>query len=148
ERQLEELVRFVSFRMNPRAGFISEPAVVMESRSTNHGFVGLRSGEFVIAPMRGELADETGVIGLPDQQQFVVRLLTHDHDVSIMPMGVLLTPIIRKQDLALDDLRGKRFAVDANGELYQFLALIRLRDGSPSAPENRAGPGKPPVTCR
>src|SRR5438477_1690951 len=46
-------------------------------------------------------------------------------------MGVLLTPIIVKQDLALDDLRGNRFAVDANGELYQFLALIRLRDGSP-----------------
>jgi flap endonuclease-1 len=46
-------------------------------------------------------------------------------------MGVLLTPIILKQELALDDLSGKRFAVDANGELYQFLALIRLRDGSP-----------------
>jgi flap endonuclease-1 len=46
-------------------------------------------------------------------------------------MGVLLTPIIVKQNLALEDLRGKRLAVDANGELYQFLALIRLRDGSP-----------------
>ena len=46
-------------------------------------------------------------------------------------MGVLLTPIAVKRDLTLDDLRGKRFAVDANGELYQFLALIRLRDGSP-----------------
>jgi flap endonuclease-1 len=46
-------------------------------------------------------------------------------------MGVLLTPIIVKQDLTLDDLCGKRFAVDANGEVYQFLALIRLRDGSP-----------------
>ena len=46
-------------------------------------------------------------------------------------MGVLLTPIAIKQDLALEDLRGKRVAVDANGELYQFLALIRLRDGSP-----------------
>jgi flap endonuclease-1 len=46
-------------------------------------------------------------------------------------MGVLLTPIIVKRDSTLDDLRGKRFAVDANGELYQFLALIRLRDGSP-----------------
>src|SRR2546425_8057180 len=46
-------------------------------------------------------------------------------------MGVLLTPIVIKQDLALEDLRGKRFAVDGNGELYQFLALIRLRDGSP-----------------
>src|SRR2546422_8290980 len=46
-------------------------------------------------------------------------------------MGVLLTPIIIKQNLTLEDLRGKRLAVDTNGELYQFLALIRLRDGSP-----------------
>jgi flap endonuclease-1 len=46
-------------------------------------------------------------------------------------MGVLLTPIIVKQQLALEDLRGRRLAVDGNGELYQFLALIRLRDGSP-----------------
>src|SRR5262245_33839068 len=46
-------------------------------------------------------------------------------------MGVALTPIVIKQTLALEDLRGKRLAVDANGELYQFLALIRMRDGSP-----------------
>ena len=48
-------------------------------------------------------------------------------------MGVLLTPIIVKQTVALEDLRGKRLALDGNGELYQFLALIRLRDGSPLA---------------
>src|ERR1051326_860794 len=46
-------------------------------------------------------------------------------------MGVPLTPIIIKQNVTLEDLRGKRLAVDTNGELYQFLALIRLRDGSP-----------------
>src|SRR5262249_7712892 len=46
-------------------------------------------------------------------------------------MGVLLTPIIIKQTLKLEDLRGKSLAVDGNGEFYQFLALIRLRDGSP-----------------
>lgn len=46
-------------------------------------------------------------------------------------MGIGLTPIIIKQAIALEHLRGKRLAVDANGELYQFLALIRLRDGSP-----------------
>lgn len=46
-------------------------------------------------------------------------------------MGVLLTPIAVKQSLALEDLRGKRLAIDGNGELYQFLALIRLRDGAP-----------------
>src|SRR5262245_46865021 len=46
-------------------------------------------------------------------------------------MGVLLTPIIVKKQLSLSDLRGRRLAVDGNGELYQFLALIRLRDGTP-----------------
>ena len=46
-------------------------------------------------------------------------------------MGVLLTPIISKDTIALGDLSGRTLAVDGNGELYQFLALIRLRDGTP-----------------
>jgi flap endonuclease-1 len=46
-------------------------------------------------------------------------------------VGVLLTPIIVKDAIALDALRGRTLAVDGNGELYQFLALIRLRDGTP-----------------
>lgn len=46
-------------------------------------------------------------------------------------MGVNLTPIIVKTVLSLDDLRGKSFAVDANNYLYQFLALIRMPDGTP-----------------
>jgi flap endonuclease-1 len=46
-------------------------------------------------------------------------------------VGVLLTPIIVKQTVSLEELRGKVLAVDAPGELYQFLALIRLRDGTP-----------------
>src|SRR5262245_37966059 len=46
-------------------------------------------------------------------------------------MGVALTPIIVKDTLALDDLSGMTLAVDGPGELYQFLALIRLRDGTP-----------------
>jgi len=46
-------------------------------------------------------------------------------------MGVLLTPIVVKQPITLADLRCRRLAVDANGELYQFLALIRLPDGTP-----------------
>jgi flap endonuclease-1 len=37
---------------------------------------------------------------------------------------------VRKQ-LTLDDLRGRSLAVDANNTLYQFLALIRMRDGRP-----------------
>jgi flap endonuclease-1 len=46
-------------------------------------------------------------------------------------MGVLLTPIVVKETIALSDLRDRQVAVDANGELYQFLALIRLPDGTP-----------------
>jgi flap endonuclease-1 len=46
-------------------------------------------------------------------------------------VGVQLTPIITKQTLALGDLRGRTLAVDGQAELYQFLALIRLRDGTP-----------------
>lgn len=46
-------------------------------------------------------------------------------------MGVLLTPIVVKETIGLADLRGRRLSVDANGELYQFLALIRLPYGTP-----------------
>lgn len=45
-------------------------------------------------------------------------------------MGVNLTPIILKETLTFEDLRGKWISVDANGELYQFLALIRKPDGT------------------
>jgi flap endonuclease-1 len=54
-------------------------------------------------------------------------------------MGVALTPITVKDTIDLDALRDKRLAVDGNGELYQFLALIRLPDGTPL----RDGSGRP-----
>jgi flap endonuclease-1 len=46
-------------------------------------------------------------------------------------VGVVLTPIITKDVTQLAELNGRTLAVDGNGELYQFLALIRLRDGTP-----------------
>ena len=46
-------------------------------------------------------------------------------------MGVNLTPIILKHVSPLESLKRKSFAVDANNYLYQFLALIRMRDGTP-----------------
>jgi len=46
-------------------------------------------------------------------------------------VGVQLTPIVLKDTIDLAALRGRRLAVDGNGELYQFLALIRQRDGTP-----------------
>ena len=46
-------------------------------------------------------------------------------------MGVNLTPITVRKTLSLDDLRGKSLAVDASNYLYQFLSLVRTRDGTP-----------------
>ncbi|HKM76548.1 MAG TPA: flap endonuclease-1 [Candidatus Bathyarchaeia archaeon] len=46
-------------------------------------------------------------------------------------MGFNLTPLIVKRRLTLEELRGRTLAVDANNLLYQFLALIRSKDGSP-----------------
>jgi flap endonuclease-1 len=46
-------------------------------------------------------------------------------------VGIILTPIITKETIALGALGGKTLAVDGNAELYQFLALIRLPDGTP-----------------
>jgi flap endonuclease-1 len=46
-------------------------------------------------------------------------------------MGVVLTPIVQPRQTTLAELQGKTLAVDAHGDLYQFLALIRLRDGTP-----------------
>lgn len=50
-------------------------------------------------------------------------------------MGVLLTPIIQKQEMTLDELRGKSFAVDGFIVLHEFLALIRDRSGRPLTDE-------------
>jgi len=46
-------------------------------------------------------------------------------------VGVVLTPIVQPQPVSAGELFGRMLAVDGNGELYQFLALIRLPDGTP-----------------
>jgi len=46
-------------------------------------------------------------------------------------MGVYLTPITIRNPTSLAALRGRTVAVDGNLELYQFLSIMRTRDGSP-----------------
>ncbi len=46
-------------------------------------------------------------------------------------MGVLLTPIVIRHPTSLEGLRGRTVAVDGNLELYQFLSIMRTRDGQP-----------------
>ncbi len=45
-------------------------------------------------------------------------------------MGVLLTPILKREQTSLRALSGRSFAVDGNIELHQFLAIIRKPDGT------------------
>jgi len=45
-------------------------------------------------------------------------------------LGVLLTPILKREQTSFKALYGKSFAIDASIELHQFLALIRKRDGT------------------
>lgn len=46
-----------------------------------------------------------------------------------------MTPIIQKQEMTLEELRGKSFAVDGFIVLHEFLALIRDRSGRPLTDE-------------
>ena len=46
-------------------------------------------------------------------------------------MGVLLTPIVVRHPTTLEALHGRTIAIDGNLELYQFLSIMRTRDGTP-----------------
>ena len=46
-------------------------------------------------------------------------------------MGVDLGDLFEKQEIELTDLKGKVIAIDAYNTLYQFLSIIRQRDGTP-----------------
>src|SRR3989344_1303779 len=46
-------------------------------------------------------------------------------------MGVNLRDLVLKHNIELDDLKGKKIAIDAYNQLYQYLATIRQPDGKP-----------------
>ncbi len=46
-------------------------------------------------------------------------------------MGVNLTPVVLRHPTSLAALGGRTVAVDGNLELYQFLSIMRMRDGRP-----------------
>ena len=51
-------------------------------------------------------------------------------------MGVKLKDIIEPQPINFKDLKGKSVAIDAFNTLYQFLSIIRQRDGTPLIDQN------------
>lgn len=46
-------------------------------------------------------------------------------------MGVDISNILEKKSISLEELSGKRLAIDAYNTLYQFLTIIRQPDGTP-----------------
>jgi len=46
-------------------------------------------------------------------------------------MGIQLTELIKGRDITLDDIFDKKIAIDAFNWLYQFLSIIRQKDGEP-----------------
>ncbi len=56
------------------------------------------------------------------------RDILHFHSRLVYPWTAFLVRLLRLRALA--DVRDKTLAVDGNGALYEFLALIRLRDGT------------------
>jgi flap endonuclease-1 len=46
-------------------------------------------------------------------------------------MGVAISELIPKQEIKLEELKGKKLAIDASPVIYQFLASIRQPDGTP-----------------
>lgn len=46
-------------------------------------------------------------------------------------MGSAIGVLVQREKISLDQLRGKVIAIDAFNALYQFLSIIRLRDGTP-----------------
>lgn len=51
-------------------------------------------------------------------------------------MGVKLKDIIEPESINFKDLEGRSVAIDAFNTLYQFLSIIRQRDGTPLLDEN------------
>jgi flap endonuclease-1 len=45
-------------------------------------------------------------------------------------LGVMLTPLLKRNQTTLTALKGASFAIDASIEIHQFLALVRKRDGT------------------
>jgi len=46
-------------------------------------------------------------------------------------LGVDLGGLVIKEKIVLDSLAGRKIAIDANNALYQFLSIIRQKDGTP-----------------
>jgi len=46
-------------------------------------------------------------------------------------MGIAISELIPKKEISLQELKGKKLAVDASPVIYQFLASIRQPDGTP-----------------
>ncbi len=46
-------------------------------------------------------------------------------------MGIQLTELVKGREITLDDIFDRELAIDAFNWIYQFLSIIRQKDGEP-----------------
>src|SRR5881296_4619642 len=80
--------------------------------------------------IRGPFRRQSGRRPLQSECAGDEKAITPDA-IGTSAMGVLLTPITVRHPTSLEALRGRTVAVDGNLELYQFLSIMRPRDGQP-----------------
>src|SRR2546427_6226220 len=59
----------------------------MVRRGTHDRVIRRRHREVVVPPVRGELSDEPGMVGLPDQGERPIVTLADDHDALLADSG-------------------------------------------------------------
>src|SRR2546428_7955019 len=80
--------------------------------------------------IRGPFRRQSGRRPLQSECAGDEKAITPDA-IGTSAMGVLLTPITVRHPTSLEAMRGRTVAVDGNLELYQFLSIMRTRDGQP-----------------
>src|SRR4029453_1907809 len=86
-RDAEERIRVASLGIRQRPGLVLEPPVVMVRRGTHDRVIRRRHRELAVPPVRGELSDEPGMIGLPDEGERPSVTLADDHDALLADSG-------------------------------------------------------------
>ena len=80
--------------------------------------------------IRGPFRRQSGRRPLQSECAGDEKAITPDA-IGTSAMGVLFTPITVRHPTSLEAMRGRTVAVDGNLELYQFLSIMRTRDGQP-----------------
>ena len=86
-RDAEEGIRLARLGIRQRPCLVLEPPVVVIRRGAHDRVVRRRRREVGVPPVRGELSDEPGMIGLADERERPGGTLADDHDALLADSG-------------------------------------------------------------